>query len=207
MIRYTKEYISQLLERFMNGETTVPEEDVLNEYFRTTRNVPEEWKDYQTMFAGWIPSSTRRGRRYWHWAALAAAAIALVLLVSVTQKTEETRQVVQTVIEPEDSTAVQPMMMPDTVAVPAVKPETPKRPKRPIRVNDAARDYVLMAEAEQKRVLQEIAEAKAEVERVQLEVLDAQLRAEGYVSIKYEDGTIEYIKENEKSEYYAYEPD
>ena len=50
MIRYTKEYINELLERFMDGETTVQEEDVLSEYFHTVKNVPEEWKDYQTMF-------------------------------------------------------------------------------------------------------------------------------------------------------------
>ena len=91
--------------------------------------------------------------------------------------------------------------------IPTPNPETPKRLKRQPRVNDVARDYALMAEAEQQHVEQEIADVQAEVERIQLELLDAQLRAQGFVALKHEDGTIEYINENEKTEYYAYEPD
>ena len=74
-------------------------------------------------------------------------------------------------------------------------------------MNDVARDYTLVAQKEQQRVEQEIAEVKAEVERVQLDMLDAQLRAQGFVAVRHEDGTIEYIKENEITNYYAYEPD
>ena len=52
MIHYTKEYISRLLDRFMAGESTLEEEDLLSEYFRRG-DVPEEWRDYQTLFAEW----------------------------------------------------------------------------------------------------------------------------------------------------------
>ena len=48
---YTKEYISHLLCRFMNGETALDEERMLEEYFRTEKHIPEEWADYKEMFA------------------------------------------------------------------------------------------------------------------------------------------------------------
>lgn len=44
-------YIAELLERFMNGATTVEEEQQLGEFFRTTEHIPQEWQDYKTMFA------------------------------------------------------------------------------------------------------------------------------------------------------------
>ena len=64
-----------------------------------------------------------------------------------------------------------------------------------------------MAQREQERIERELEEAQAEVERVQFEMLDAQLKAQGYVTLRHEDGTIEYINKNEETEYYAYEPD
>lgn len=216
MIRYTKEYIDMLLVRFMGGETTIEEEDVLSEYFHTTQDVPEEWRDYQTMFAEWsLPQAPSSGMVEassgsskvwggWRWVAVAAAvAVLLGVFVAVTQRHDEQATIAQVTDEPTDSTSVRP----DTIAAPAPKPETPTRRKRSPRVNDVARDYTLVAQKEQQRVEQEIAEVKAEVERVQLDMLDAQLRAQGFVAVRHEDGTIEYIKENEITNYYAYEPD
>lgn len=205
-----------LLVRFMDGETTIEEEDVLSEYFRTTQDVPEEWRDYQTMFAEWSlapgipmrrveasPSPSKRWRG-WRWVAIAAAvAVLLGVFVTVTQRHDEQATIAQVTDEPTDSTSVRP----DTIAAPAPKPETPPRRKRSPRVNDVARDYTLVAQKEQQRVEQEIAEVKAEVERMQLDMLDAQLKAQGFVSVRHEDGTIEYIKENEITNYYAYESD
>ncbi len=42
--------IRQLIERFMAGQTSIEEESLLAEYFRT-HDVPEEWKVYKEMFA------------------------------------------------------------------------------------------------------------------------------------------------------------
>lgn len=42
--------IRQLIERFMAGQTSIEEENLLAEYFRT-HDVPEEWKAYKEMFA------------------------------------------------------------------------------------------------------------------------------------------------------------
>ena len=45
-----KQQIAQLLRKFMAGETSVAEEDVLAQYFRT-HEVDEEWAEYKEMFA------------------------------------------------------------------------------------------------------------------------------------------------------------
>lgn len=208
MIRYTKEYINELLERFMDGETTVQEEDVLSEYFHTVKNVPEEWKDYQTMFAEWSRPPVQEAKRpLRRWAAMAAAAAVIALIVMVVTQLRQTEQNTLAVAAPADSTAVRPAIPPDTIAAPEEKPKKLHHRKRQPRVNDVARDYVLMAQREQERIERELEEAQAEVERVQFEMLDAQLKAQGYVTLRHEDGTIEYINKNEETEYYAYEPD
>lgn len=48
---HSKEYIAILIDRFMAGDTTVDEEQVLGDYFRTARDIPEEWKAYKDMFS------------------------------------------------------------------------------------------------------------------------------------------------------------
>lgn len=42
--------IQQLIERFMAGKSSIEEERLLAEYFRT-HDVPEKWQDYKAMFA------------------------------------------------------------------------------------------------------------------------------------------------------------
>lgn len=43
--------IESLLARFMDGTTTVEEEAMLADFFRTATVVPTEWEDYRAMFA------------------------------------------------------------------------------------------------------------------------------------------------------------
>ena len=49
MIKYTKDYIAKLLDKYMDGTSTLEEEDVLAEYFRG-QGIPQEWADYQQLF-------------------------------------------------------------------------------------------------------------------------------------------------------------
>ena len=49
MIKYTKAYIAKLLDKYMDGTSTLEEEDVLAEYFRG-QDIPQEWADYQQLF-------------------------------------------------------------------------------------------------------------------------------------------------------------
>jgi len=48
--QYDKQEIAQLLRKFMAGETSVAEEEMLAQYFRT-HEVDDEWVEYKEMFA------------------------------------------------------------------------------------------------------------------------------------------------------------
>lgn len=50
MKAYTKAYIQSLLDKYLDGLTSLEEERQLSEYFRT-QSVPPEWEDYREMFA------------------------------------------------------------------------------------------------------------------------------------------------------------
>lgn len=43
--------IQSLLDKFMAGETTLQEENILGEYFRTSKKVKQEWEAYKSMFS------------------------------------------------------------------------------------------------------------------------------------------------------------
>ena len=52
--QYDIQQIAQLIEKFMAGTTSIAEEDVLAQYFRT-HEVSEEWAVYKEMFALFDP--------------------------------------------------------------------------------------------------------------------------------------------------------
>ena len=83
MRQYTKEYIQSLLTKFMDGTTTLEEEDVLNQYF-TQGNVPEEWKEYRLLFAEIEGMRPKKAKRRWlGWSAAAAVVGTAVLSVAM----------------------------------------------------------------------------------------------------------------------------
>ena len=47
---YDKQEIARMLDKFMAGETSLNEEQMLAEYFRTDE-VGDEWQEYKEMFA------------------------------------------------------------------------------------------------------------------------------------------------------------
>lgn len=49
-MKQTKEHIEELLERFLDGQTTEVEEQLLTDYFQDTDAIPEEWLVYKEMF-------------------------------------------------------------------------------------------------------------------------------------------------------------
>ena len=95
MIQYTKEYIARLLDRYMDGTSTLQEEDILAQYFKGD-NIPEEWACYKEMFQeieAMKPETeadqpvaaeepTHRRRRWMIWGVAAAAAVAGIIYLA-----------------------------------------------------------------------------------------------------------------------------
>ena len=216
MIQYTKEYIARLLDRYMDGTSTLQEEDILAQYFKGD-NIPEEWACYQEMFQeieAMKPETeaeqpvaaeepTHRRRRWMIWSVAAAAAVVGVIYLAAPGNKADFQPAAPLTAQA-DTTAVQQTAEPviqtqpetvgtDSLTAPkaAVKPaKATKRSKRKIvpTIHDVDKAYALMAQA------------KVEAE---VEAIEAQLAAYGYVPVMQEDGTIVYI--NEQTNFIAYE--
>ena len=207
MIQYTKEYIGRLLDKFMAGTSTLEEEDILSQYFAQD-HIPAEWEPYRLLFAeleAMKPTAKpKRNRIQWGIAAALVGTIFSIVLflnnkptepLMADNKTEKTDSVMPEVYNEKSlsDTTIQrkPQQNPE-------KSEKRSLRKRVQTIHDYDKTYTLMAEAEQERM-----EAEREMEQVQLEVIEAQLAAYGYVPVKQEDGTIIYI--NEQTNDFAYE--
>jgi len=90
-----EQQIAQLLSKFMAGETSLAEEQLLAHYFRT-HDVDEEWAEYKEMFAlfdsGEVDVEVNRKPKLialrWIVAAVAASVL-LLLVLRLAQRTEE----------------------------------------------------------------------------------------------------------------------
>ena len=215
MIQYTKEVIEKLLDKYMDGTSTLDEEAILAQYFQG-KNIPEEWLCYQQMFQEIeaMKPQPKTHRRWRVWSIAAAAVVAGVLYLAVPPRQTElvpaaplTAQA-DTVAQQTVESDVQSEARIDTVAAHPVMPVgTPQQPvkktkKRSLRkaeptIHDYDKAYVLMAEAEQAKT--RMVEATAQVEQVKakMEIFNAQMAAHGYVPVMQEDGTIVYINEQE----------
>ena len=45
-----QKYIARLLDRFLQGDSSLEEEQILADYFRSATDLPAEWEDFRTMF-------------------------------------------------------------------------------------------------------------------------------------------------------------
>ena len=207
MIQYTKQYIEQLLDKFMAGTSTLEEEDILSQYFAQDC-IPTEWEQYRLLFAeleAMKPSV--KSKRIWLRWSIAAAFIGVVFATMLFQnnkpaeplmadnKTLQTDSVKTEVYNEKaqsDTTALQRQQF-----VPQKSVKRRKRKMEPT-IHDYDKAYALMAQAEQERM-----EAERQIEQAQREIIEAQLAAYGYIPMMQEDGTIVYI--NEQKNYIAYE--
>lgn len=212
MIHYTKEYIGQLLERYMDGTSTLDEEDIIADYLKGD-DVPQEWEVYRELFQeieDMQPAkTTRRNKRWVVWSIAAAIAIAFVAFISV-QLLESQQQSVTPLMVMTDTTSVKreadaEKPKPDTVQQNRQQVQPVKNKKRSLRkseptIDDYAKTYALMAEAERQQQEEERRIAEIEMQIQQDEMLSIQPLMEemGYMAVKHEDGTIYYINENEK---------
>ena len=207
MIQYTKEYIAKLLDKYMDGTSTLDEETILSQYFRG-KNIPEEWLCYKQMFQEIeaMAPQPKTHNRWAIWSIAAAAVVAGVLYLAVSP-----RQTGFVPTEPltaqADTTSQQTIAPADTVTAQPAQTAEPQQPakvkKRSLRkseptIHDIDKAYVLMAEAKQKQM-----DVERQIAQAQQEIIKAQLAAYGYIPVMQEDGTSIYI--NEQTEFIAYE--
>ena len=97
-----QKYIARLLDRFLQGDSTLEEEQILADYFRSAADLPAEWEDFRTMFryfdqgmehidyaqqeeaaSGLLSASPTVGRRSSRWWLTAAASLLILVGMAV----------------------------------------------------------------------------------------------------------------------------
>lgn len=97
-----QKYIARLLDRFLQGDSTLEEEQILADYFRSATDLPAEWEDFRTMFryfeqgmehidyaqqeemaSGLISASPAVGHRSSRWWLTAAASLLILVGMAV----------------------------------------------------------------------------------------------------------------------------
>ena len=206
MKRYSQHQIKALLDKFMDGQTTVEEEALLADYFRSS-DVPAEWEDYRLMFSYFDrgmegdlvpveqprPTLTRlMGRRWWGIAA-AACITAAIVATAVLHRPEST-----TVPEtpPVASNETAPIGETQDVASLQTTPEQPVETQN-LASRAAKRKS---AHKDQRRLQVENAKLAQENKRLQRELADLKrrafiidLEANGFRAVQDEDGSIVLI--------------
>lgn len=136
--------IRQLIERYMDGKTTVEEEDLLADWFATHPDVSEDLKDYQMMFTllgseriqHMEVESTRQNahkRLRPLWLSLSvAASLALAFLVFHPRTTEQSAPLAQTAIAQAEEKPVSTTTDSTKIETEYSSPSTPA-PKKSIR--------------------------------------------------------------------------
>ncbi len=203
--RYTKEYIARLLNRFMEGATTIEEERLLADYFRKTEHVTEEWSDYRRMFdwfsEGMPMKKTAPRRRWWPWAAAAAVITAIIIAFSIPGK--ETPQVAQqTAPSAPSAPVIQTQIQPEPSVEPTKKlaihkPKQKKTSPKKEKVTEEPQLAANLNPAVVQRLLEEDAlyEAVRHEQMTQLVNFDAQMQAQGYQRLLLDDGNIVYTQQ------------
>jgi len=207
MIRYTKAYIKDLLDKYMDGTSTLEEEDILADYFRG-KDIPQEWEDYRLLFQEIeaMKPQPKTSKRWIGWS-VAAAIVAGILYVAVPrqqtihQQADPLMAQSDTIVQSSEQAPIE--LAPDTM--PKQKEQvlpiqTKKRSIRKLKptMHDYDKAYALMAQAEQEQ-----RDVELQLEQTRQEIIEAHLAAYGFIPVKQEDGTIVYI--NEQTNDIAYE--
>ena len=207
MKRYTQQHIQDLLDKFMNGLTTLEEEAALGDYFRT-HEVPEEWEDYRQMFgyfdrgmegelitpqAQEQPFMRLMGRRWWGIAAAAAITAVIVATVVLHNPASTTQPVVAEVAQEETQEKATPIGETQEQATPigetqnfASLHETEQSPEtsitQPVETQNLASQTAAVKTSHKRksnvrRLQAENAKLARENERLQRELADLRRRA------------------------------
>ena len=202
MKRYSQHQIKTLLDKFMDGQTTVEEEAMLAEYFRSG-DVPAEWEDYRLMFdyfdrdmeGDLVPVEQPRpsltqlmGRRWWGIAAAAcitAAIVATVMLHRPATVPETPPIIAQKADSIATPVAVETEQQPQQLAS-----ANPVRPNNP--VNPVSRK-IRRLQTRNERLARENARLQRELADLRRRAFIIDLEANGFRAVQDEDGSIVLI--------------
>ena len=207
MTRYTKAYIKDLLDKYMDGTSTLEEEDILANYFRG-KDIPQEWEDYRLLFQEIeaMKPQPKSNKRWIGWSVAAAIVVGILYVAvprqqTIHQQADPLMAQSDTIVQSSEQAPIE--LVPDTM--PKQKEQvlpiqTKKRSIRKLKptMHDYDKAYALMAQAEQEQ-----RDVELQLEQAQQEIIEAHLAAYGFIPVKQEDGTIVYI--NEQTNDIAYE--
>ena len=213
MKRYSQQQIKALLDKFMDGQTTVEEEALLADYFRSA-DVPAEWEDYRVMFDYFDsgmedypvtveqprPTLTRQmGRRWWGIAAAACITTAIVATVvlhhpTATMTVPETPPVASNkstpIGETQDFASLQTTgQSPETSITRPVETQNLASQSRPARSIRSTRRL----QAENKKLAEENERLQRELADLKRRAFIIDLEANGFRAVQNEDGSIVLI--------------
>jgi len=218
MKQLSQQQAGALLDRYMDGLTTLEEEAALRRYFSTHDDIPDEWQDYKVMFTyldsgmedGNLPAQEepqpaplipQMGRRWWGIAA--AACIAAAIVVTAVLRHQPSSPALTTTPEiASTKTQEQTLSIGETQDFASLQ-TTPTRPVEtqnlasPTATNKAKRKA---DRNDQSRLQAENAKLARENERLQRELADLKrrafiidLEANGFRAVQDEDGSIVLI--------------
>lgn len=206
MKQLSQQQAGTLLDRYMDGLTTLEEEAALRRYFRDHDDIPDEWQDYKEMLSyldsgmedGIMPTQETHpapliklmGRRWWGIAAAACITAAIVVTAVLRQPSSPTLPQAPVITAQADNDTVS-TTPPVVETVPQqLASATPARPARPARPDSRSRS----------RLQDENAKLARENERLQRELADLRrrafiidLEANGFRAVQDEDGSIVLI--------------
>lgn len=221
MIQYTKEYIQKLLTKYMDGTSTLDEEEILSSYFKGD-NIPEEWICYQQLFQeieAMQPANEQFAieqpvaqteqkpvarRRWMVWSLAAAAVVAGVVYLAVPAHQSELMPAAPLTAQT-DTTKVQSeteMALPQNETVHADTLSAPKAAANPVPAKKRSKRKIVPTIHDIDKAYALMAQVKAQAQ-AEDEMIEAKMAAYGYIPVMQEDGTIVYI--NEQTNFIAYE--
>ena len=212
MKQLSQQQASALLDRYMDGLTSLEEEAALRRYFSTHDDIPDEWQDYKVMFtyldSGMEDSNLsaqepqrvsliqQMGRRWWGIAAAAVITAAVVVTATLRLTPSSTLP---------EQPAVTAKVDIDTVSIPPTVETEPQQLASttsacPVGRGSASAPRPVNPATRTRRLQAENAKLARENERLQRELADLKrrafiidLEANGCRAVQDEDGSIVLI--------------
>ena len=222
MIQYTKEYIQELLTRYMDGTSTLDEEDILSNYFKG-ENIPAEWICYQQLFqeieamqpaneqsaieqpAAQTEQKPVARRRWMVWSLAAAAVVAGVVYLAVPVHQSELVPAAPLTAQADTTTMQQvaePVIQSQSETVGTDTLIVPKTAVQPVKATKRSKRKIVPTIHDIDKAYALMAQVETQVQ-AEDEMIEAKMAAYGYIPVMQEDGTITYI--NEQTNLIAYE--